>query len=200
MPHSDLGNDRLRQVEERFRLFMENVREYAIFMLDPEGRVVDWNLGAERVLGYGEDIVGQPFSVFFPPADRREGVPERELRIATETGRASDDRWHVRKDGTYFWAMGITTAMRDERGALKGFTKILRDSTERKHFEEELENRNMALADADRRKDEFLAILAHELRNPLASVFNAFTILEQENLPEDIRRQTYPVIGRQLRH
>lgn len=200
MAENDKSEDRLRQVEERFRLFMENVREYAVFMLDPEGRVVDWNLGAEKVLGYREDIVGQPFAVFFPPADRQDGVPERELRIAAETGRASDDRWHVRKDGTYFWAMGVTTAMRDEHGALKGFTKVLRDSTERKHFEEELDKRNEALAEANRRKDEFLASLAHELRNPLAAVFNAFAIVGQENVPDDVRRQTYPLIERQLRH
>src|SRR5262249_32651448 len=123
---SEPAEDKLRRIEERFRLFMENVREYAVFMLDTEGRVVDWNVGAEKVLGYGEDIVGQPFSVFFPPADRLSGVPDQELRKAAETGRASDDRWHVRKDGTYFWAMGVTTAMRDEQGTLKGFTKVLR--------------------------------------------------------------------------
>jgi PAS domain S-box-containing protein len=190
---------RLRVVEERFRLFMENVKEYAVFMLDPEGRVVDWNLGAEHVLGYGEEILGQPFEIFFPPDDRRGGVPEKELRTAAETGQASDDRWHVRKDGTYFWALGITTAMRDEHGTLKGFTKVLRDSTERKHFEEQLQERNRALQEADRRKDEFLAVLAHELRNPLAPIFNALSILEQEGLASETRRQARLLIDRQVR-
>lgn len=190
---------RLRLVEERFRLFMENVKEYAVLMLDPEGRVVDWNLGAEHVLGYGEEILGQPFEIFFPPDDRRDGAPERELRKAAETGQASDDRWHVRKDGTYFWALGITTAMRDERGTLKGFTKVLRDSTERKHFEEQLQERNKALQEADRRKDEFLAVLAHELRNPLAPIFNALSILEQEGLPPETQRQARVLIDRQVR-
>src|SRR5689334_18128532 len=123
MAENDKSDDRLRQVEERFRLFMENVREYAVFMLDPEGRVVDWNLGTDKVRGYRGDIVGEPFAGFLRPADREDGIPEQEWRIGTETGRASDDRWHVRKDGTYFWAMGVTTAMRDEHGALKGFTK-----------------------------------------------------------------------------
>jgi PAS domain S-box-containing protein len=186
-------------VEERFRLFMANVREYAVFMLDNEGRVIDWNLGAEHVLGYGDEILGQPFEIFFPPDDRRDGVPERELRKAAETGQASDDRWHIRKDGTYFWALGITTAMRDEQGALKGFTKVLRDSTERKHFEEQLEERNNALQEADRRKDEFLAVLAHELRNPLAPIFNALSILEQEDLPNEAQRQARLLIDRQVR-
>ncbi len=191
--------DQLRRVEERFRLFMENVKEYAVFMLDLEGRVVDWNLGAEHVLGYGDEILGMPFSVFFPPDDCAKGVPERELRVAADTGRASDDRWHVRKDGTYFWALGITTAMRDENGGLKGFTKVLRDSTERKCFEEELQKRNEALEEADRRKDEFLAVLAHELRNPLAPMFNALSILEQENLPAETARHTRLLIDRQVR-
>jgi PAS domain S-box-containing protein len=191
--------ERLRRVEERFRLFMENVKEYAVFMLDPEGRVVDWNLGAEHVLGYGEEILGQPFAVFFPPDDRRDGVPEKELRRAIEMGQASDDRWHVRKDGTYFWALGITTAMRDEHGTLKGFTKVLRDSTERKRFEEQLRERNKALTEADRRKDEFLAMLAHELRNPLAPIFNALSILEQPDLPSDTQRQARMMIDRQVR-
>jgi PAS domain S-box-containing protein len=190
---------RLHEVEDRFRLFMENVREYAVFMLDPEGRVTDWNLGAEHVLGYGNEILGQPFGVFFPPDDVRNGVPERELRRAVETGQASDDRWHVRKDGTYFWALGITTAMRDPQGALKGFTKILRDSTERKRFEEQLDQRNQALQEADRRKDEFLAVLAHELRNPLAPIFNALSILEDERVPAEAQRNARRVIARQVR-
>ena len=190
---------RLNEAEERFRLFMENVREYAVFMMDPEGHVVDWNVGAEKILGYGPEIVGQPFSIFFPPDDVKSGIPERELRRAVETGQASDDRWHVRKDGSYFWALGITTAMRDEQGALRGFTKVLRDSTERKHFEEQLNERNKALQEADRRKDEFLALLAHELRNPLAPIFTALTLLEDSRLSADVHRDARMIIGRQVR-
>jgi PAS domain S-box-containing protein len=191
--------DHLRRVEERFRLFMENVKEYAVFMLDLDGRVVDWNLGAEHVLGYGEEILGQPFAIFFAPDERQAGVPEQELKSATQNGWASDDRWHVRKDGTYFWALGITTALRDDHGVLKGFTKVLRDSTDRKHFEEELEKRNLALQEASRRKDEFLAVLAHELRNPLAPIFNALSILVEEHLPEATRRETLLLVDRQVR-
>jgi len=190
---------RLRQAEERFRLFMENVKEYAIFMLDPAGRVVDWNVGAEHVLGYGSEILGQPFAVFFPPDDRTSGVPERELTLAAETGQCSDDRWHVRKNGSYFWAFGITTAMRDENGTLKGFAKILRDSTERKRFEEQLEEKNKALQQADRQKDEFLAMLAHELRNPLAPIFNAVSVLQHDGIDSDIGRPALAIIDRQAR-
>jgi PAS domain S-box-containing protein len=189
----------LHEIEERFRLFMENVREYAVFMLDPEGRVVDWNVGAEHVLGWGREILGQPFSSFFPPDDVANGVPAAELRKAVETGQASDDRWHVRKDGSYFWALGITTAMRDQHGTLKGFTKVLRDSTDRKRFEEQLDESNKALQEADRRKDEFLAVLAHELRNPLAPIFNALSALEDDALPREAQRDARLVIGRQVR-
>jgi PAS domain S-box-containing protein len=196
--HSDV-EERLLRVEERFRLFMESVKEYAIFMLDTEGRVVDWNFGVEHVVGYGEEIVGQPFAILFPPDDRRDGVPERELRKAIETGQSSDDRWHVRKDGSYFWALGITTAMRDDQGALKGFTKVLRDSTERKRFEEQIRERNHALIEADRRKDEFLAMLSHELRNPLTPIFNALSLLERESLPSDQQRQAHLMIDRHAR-
>lgn len=192
-------NARLVQAEERFRLFRENVKDYAVFMLDPDGRVVDWNLGAEQVLGYGDEILGQPFATFFPPEDRQNEVPQRELRKAAETGRASDDRWHVRKDGKTFWASGITTAMRDEHGTLKGFTKVLRDSTERKRYEQALRERNAALEEADRRKDEFLAVLAHELRNPLAPVFNALAILAHDPPSAEARSAARLVIDRQVR-
>jgi PAS domain S-box-containing protein len=190
---------RLRRAEERFRLFMENVKEYAIFMLDVQGRVIDWNLGAEHILGYGSEVLGQPFSIFFPPDDRADGVPERELQKAAEAGQASDDRWHVRKDGSYFWALGITTAMRDDKGELRGFAKVLRDSTDRKRLEEQLREQNKALEDADRRKDEFLAMLAHELRNPLAPIFNGLTILQHDDLGADIQRNARSIIDRQVR-
>ena len=196
-PARDELDTRLRQAEERFRLFMENVKEYAVFMLDPSGRVVDWNLGAEHVLGYGHEILGQPFDIFFPDDDRRAGVPECELKKAADTGQASDDRWHVRKNGSYFWAFGITSAMRDEHGTLRGFAKVIRDSTERKRFEEQLREKNKALEDADRLKDEFLAMLAHELRNPLAPIFNALSVLEREQELSDIGRQARAIVERQ---
>jgi PAS domain S-box-containing protein len=196
-PARDDFDVRLRRAEERFRLFMENVKEYAVFMLDPSGRVVDWNVGAEHVLGYGSEIVGQPFDIFFPEDDRKAGVPERELKKAADTGQASDDRWHVRKNGSYFWALGITTAMRDEHGTLRGFAKVIRDSTERKRFEEQLREKNEALEEADRLKDEFLAMLAHELRNPLAPIFHALSVLEREQSLTDIGRQARSIVERQ---
>ena len=152
-----------------YRMAVESVHDYAIFAMDPEGRVASWNPGAEHLLGYDqEEIFGREAAIFFTPEDRERGVPPQELKTAAEKGRASDDRWHVRKDGTTFFASGITTGLRDPQGALQGFIKIMRDRTDRKRLEEELHNRAEALARADREKDEFLAVLAHELRNPLA--------------------------------
>src|SRR5215218_8977692 len=140
--------------------------------MDPEGRVASWNPGAEHLLGYGkEEIFGRDATIFFTPEDAQRGVPQQELKTAAEKGRASDDRWHVRHDGSYFFANGVTTALRDAGGTLHGFIKIMRDRTDRKRLDEELQSRAEALARADREKDEFLAVLAHELRNPLAPVF-----------------------------
>ena len=127
----------LKASEERHRLLVANVEDYAIFMMDPNGHVLDWNVGAERVFGYREEeIVGEPGSLLFTAEDRRRGVPKRELREATEEGRAEDERWHVRKEGTRFWASGTVTPVRDEKGSVRGFAKVARDATERKRTED----------------------------------------------------------------
>ena len=126
-----------REDEERFSLVTDNVQDYAIFMLDPAGRVLSWNVGSERILGYrAEEIIGQSVARFFTPADVKAGRPEQELRTAADSGRASDDMWMVRKDGSQLWASGVTTALRDRE--LHGYVKILRDLTERKALEDEL--------------------------------------------------------------
>jgi PAS domain S-box-containing protein len=182
----------LRDGEEQHRLLMENVKDYAIFLLDNQGRVVTWNTGAERILGYQEgEIVGQPFARIFTPEDVGQDQPELELRVAAEKGRVEDERWHVRKDGSRFWASGVVTPLWDEGGTLRGFAKILRDITERKKAEDEL-------ADANRRKDEFLAMLGHELRNPLAPVLNGLRLLERQGRDNPAIQQTVAMIDRQM--
>src|SRR5215831_7068493 len=182
-----------RDGEEQYRLLMENVKDYAIFMLDPQGRIVTWNIGAERILGFKEgEIVGQPFARIFTPEDVAQDQPELELRVAADKGRVEDERWHVRKDGSRFWASGVVTPLWDEDGALRGFAKILRDITERKKTEEEL-------ADANRRKDEFLAMLGHELRNPLAPALNAVQIIQREGGDKPTVKQAADMIDRQMR-
>jgi PAS domain S-box-containing protein len=132
----------LRESEERFRLLVQRVEDYAIFMLDPEGRITIWNEGAERIYAYGaNEILGKHFRVLCTPEDVERGHPEEELRIATEHGHHEEESERVRKDGSRFWASVLITALRDEEGSLRGFSKVVRDITERKRTAEELRRR-----------------------------------------------------------
>lgn len=171
----------LQQSEERFRLLVEGVQEYAIFMLDPRGYIVSWNSGAQLIKGYtASEIVGRHFSVFYPPEDIRSRKPARELRIARAKGRYEEEGWRIRKDGSRFWANVLITALFDPQGRLYGFGKVTRDMTERKlaqeqrdqlrEREDQLRREREARAQIEataRQRDAFLMILAHELRTPL---------------------------------
>ena len=129
--------EQLRESERRFRLLVEAVTDYAIFMLDPEGNIVNWNTGAQRIKGYGaEEIIGQHFSRFYTDADRRNRVPERMLETAARTGKSEAEGWRVRKDGSAFWASVVVEAIREPTGELLGFAKITRDLTEQRRTEE----------------------------------------------------------------
>jgi PAS domain S-box-containing protein len=140
----------LRLSEERFRLLVEGTKDYAIFMLDPHGHVVTWNLGAERIKGYkGEEIIGQHFSRFYPREDIQTGKPEQELKQAIASGKYEEEGWRLRKDGSRFWASVVITALQDESGKLRGFSKVTRDVTERKQAEEGA--RRLLLEEAARR-------------------------------------------------
>jgi len=131
------AEESLRRSEERFRHMVESMHDYAIFMLDPQGQVVSWNAGAQRLKGYrADEIIGQHFSRFYPQEALDRGWPAHELRIATAEGRFEDEGWRVRKDGSQFWANVVVTALQDERGNLFGFSKITRDLTARKQAEE----------------------------------------------------------------
>src|SRR5918995_705706 len=133
------AEEALRQNEERFRLLVEGVKDYAIFMLDPEGRVASWNEGARRIKGYShQEILGRHFSVCYPEEDIARGKPARGLEIAREKGTYEEEGWQVRKDGSRFWASVLITALRDEEGNLRGFSKVIRDITERKRTERAL--------------------------------------------------------------
>ncbi|GAB3093100.1 PAS domain-containing hybrid sensor histidine kinase/response regulator [Cupriavidus yeoncheonensis] len=184
---------KLRESDETFRLLVLNVKDYAIFMLDPHGRVVSWNAGAAQIKGYrSSEIVGRHFSVFYPPEDVAAGKPERLIQQAREHGSVEDEGWRVRKDGSLFWANVTLTAIYDEHRQLRGFAKVTRDMSERKRLEE--------VEASARRMKEFLATLAHELRNPLAPIYSATSIMERA--PEDVSlvRANLGIVARQLRH
>ncbi|HLL52334.1 MAG TPA: PAS domain-containing sensor histidine kinase [Myxococcaceae bacterium] len=164
------AEERLRASEERFRLLTESVKDYAIFMVDPAGRVATWNAGAERIKQYrADEILGQHLSRFYPPEDVAAGKAERTLATAAREGRFEDEDWRVRKDGTRFWANVVVTAIRAGNGKLLGFTKVTRDLTQRREAEQD----RLRLAQAQeavRLRDEFLTIASHELKTPLTSL------------------------------
>src|SRR4051812_33741127 len=138
MDRKEIRRRSYRRAEDLYRKSIEDVKDYAIFMTDQDGRVISWNLGAERILGYSEaEILDQSASRFFTPEDLERGEDQKELATAAREGRAEDERWHVRRDGTRFWASGVVNPVRDDAGALLGFTKVMRDMTERKRLEEE---------------------------------------------------------------
>jgi PAS domain S-box-containing protein len=183
----------LRQSEERFRLLVDSVKDYAIFMLDPQGFVISWNAGAARIKGYTrDDIVGRHFSQFYLPEEAAAGKPARELAIARQLGHVEDEGWRVRKDGTTFWANVNITAVYDESNRLRGFAKVTRDLTERRQREE--------AERSSERLREFLATLAHELRNPLAPVRNAVGVMQMESGLSPAIARARDLIDRQVTH
>jgi len=183
----------LRQSEERFRLLVDCVKDYAIFMLDPQGYVVSWNAGAARIKGYTrEEIIGRHFSLFYLPEEAAAGKPARELAIARQIGHVEDEGWRVRKDGSTFWANVNITAVHDESNRLRGFAKVTRDLTERRQREE--------LERSGERMREFLATLAHELRNPLAPVRNAVGVMQLETGLSPAMVHSRDLIDRQVSH
>jgi PAS domain S-box-containing protein len=187
-------DDALRASEARYRALVENIRDYAIFLLDPEGFVTEWTEGAARVTGYSAaEAVGAHLSTFYTPEDLAQGIVTGELEEAAQHGRAEREGWRVRKDGRRIWINEIATAVRDPEGRLTGYTKISRDLTDRRRAEE-------ALRQSDRRKDEFLATLAHELRNPLAPLRNGLALLRRAVDDPRARGQVSEMMERQMSH
>ncbi|HTB57954.1 MAG TPA: PAS domain-containing sensor histidine kinase [Polyangia bacterium] len=164
----------LKQSDERFRVLVESIRDYAVFMLDRDGRVQTWNTGAALIKGYQrQEIVGKSIDLFYTQVDRESGRPAMLLARAANEGRVEDEGWRVRKDGTRFWADVVITALRDEAGALIGFSKVTRDLTQRQLAEEErrrLDAERVRAEEALRIRDEFLSVASHELKTPLTAL------------------------------
>lgn len=187
----------LREAELSYQSLVASIRDYAIFMLDPNGIVATWNPGAQRFKGYlPDEIIGRHFSIFYTREDRENHRPELMLAKAAANGSCGDEGWRVRKDGSRYWADVIVTALRGDDGRLKGFTKVARDVTERRHAQQALEGLNAQLQRANQEKDEFVAMVSHELRNPLAAIVSGVDVL-RDLLPADPRaHRTLDIVRR----
>lgn len=173
------ATDPLLDPDRHFLAVIQQVKDYAIFSIDLAGRGRTWNEGVERILGFAADeFIGHDVTrLIFTPEAQQDGVPQRELEQAAATGQANDDRWMRRRDGTLFYAAGITTAVRNEQNELIGFVKVMRDQTQWKQLQLQLQQTVDELARTDRHRSEFIAMLAHELRNPLAPLRHAVHVL-----------------------
>jgi PAS domain S-box-containing protein len=192
-----------------YQLMVDSVRDYAIFMLDPDGHVASWNKGAQKIKGYTRDeIIGRHFSTFYPQEDIASGKPAHELKVATRVGRFEDEGFRMRKDGSTFWANVVITAVHDDKGELVGFTKVTRDLTDRRAAEQRAiaDARRIAKAEAaNAAKSEFLAAMSHELRTPLNAIGGYTELLslglagpvkpEQLGYLERIRRSQQHLLG-----
>ncbi|HSI56847.1 MAG TPA: PAS domain S-box protein [Ideonella sp.] len=185
------AEDALRRSEEQFRLLVQGVTDYAIFMLDAQGIVTNWNAGAQRIKGYTRDeIVGSHFSRFYPPADRERGVPEAALNKASAEGRFESEGWRVRKDGTEFWAHVIIDPIVDSDGTLLGYAKVTRDITEKRAAAAELELAREALFQSQKLEiiGQLTGGIAHDFNNLLMVVLSSLALIKRR-MPEDPKLQ-----------
>src|SRR5881398_2712151 len=189
----------LLEAERRFRILVQGVTDYAIYMLDPDGRVTNWNVGAEHIKGYTpSEIIGEHFSRFYTPEDLDAGVPKRALETARQTGRYEAEGWRVRKDGTRLWASVVIDAIRDEDGRLIGFAKITRDMTEKRETQLRLEESREQLFRAQKMEalGQLTGSLAHDFNNLLTAILGACELAARNvNNPEKLKRMLDGVRG-----
>jgi PAS domain S-box-containing protein len=189
-----------RQLSE-YRRFVSSVRDYAIFMLDPGGRILSWNAGAEHLKGYApEEVIGRHFSIFYTPEDKAREHPAHELEVAMREGRYEEEGWRIRKDGTTIWAGVTITAIRDDDGQISGFAKVTRDLTERKHNEEELRNAMESLRAANEELDRFASAAAHDMTDPLRTISGfAEAIVEAAPSEAEVKQYAQHILDSSLR-
>jgi PAS domain S-box-containing protein len=177
-----LAEEQLRKVEQQFRLLVQGVTDYAIYMMDPEGHVSSWNAGAERIKSYtAEDVIGTHFSRFFEESDQASGLPQNALEVARREGRFESEGWRVRKDGTRFWANAVIDAIRDEDGKLIGFAKITRDVTEKRDAQRALEVAREELFQAQKMEaiGQLTGGIAHDFNNLLMAIQGSLDLLQR---------------------
>ncbi len=205
--------------DAQYKLIVQSIKDYAVFMLNPEGRILSWNEGARLIKGYtASEVLGRSFEIFYPREAVAEGFPKRELKEAARLGRFEDEGWRIRKDGSRFWANVVITAIRDWSGTLIGFAKVTRDLTARREAEEqarmlaaeqaaraEVMRRNeklhqlnaelesaLALAErSTRMRDDVLAVVAHDLRNPVHTILGAAEVVEEIEAGEEQERHLH---------
>lgn len=185
--------DTVRQSEERFRRLVDAVHDYAIYMLDPQGRIESWNRGAELIKGYSaEEVIGEHYGMFFRKVDQEAGLPAWQLQRARLHGRIEEQGWRVRKDGSTFWANILITPIFADGGALAGYAKVTRDISERARLHE--------LEHSLKRMNVFLAMLGHELRNPLSPMKNVVDIMKLDRSLSPTLSLSRDILDRQLTH
>ena len=174
------AEDSLRASKERFRLLVEGVKDYAIFMLDPEGNILTWNSGAQHIIGYNaQEAIGQNNELYYPPEDIAEGKPQRELEQAAANGSLDEEGWRVRKTGDRFWSNGVLTALYDEQGDIRGFAKVTRDLSERRQLEAQFHQSQKMEAFG-----QLAGGVAHDFNN-LLTVILGFSEMLVSQLPKD---------------
>jgi PAS domain S-box-containing protein len=198
----------LRQSEERYRMLVEQVTDYAIFMLDEQGRIISWNKGAERIKGYApNEVIGKYFSIFYSDEDNLNGKPAMELKVARKTGKYEEEGWRKRKDGSRFWANVVITSVYNKRGEIMGFSKVTRDLTERKRAERELKeshDRYRMLADelkiineelryTNQELEQFTSVASHDLQEPLRTIKSFLQLIEMK-LPKTAGEDLQPYL------
>jgi PAS domain S-box-containing protein len=195
--------------EKLFRLMVESVSDYSIFAIDSGGRILNWNKGAEEVFGYSkEEIVGKSFAILFTPEDRKSGAPEREFEIAKYAGRADDNGWRLRKNGSRLWVSGSVSALKDDTGKMIGYVNVVAveegvapeqaEASAREALERERIARSES-EDASRSKDEFIALVSHELRSPLNAILGWTRILRQGRPDDELYQRATEIIERSAR-
>jgi PAS domain S-box-containing protein len=188
------GQQALRESEERLRVLVDSIADYAIITLDTESMISVWNPGAENIFGFtAEEAVGQPISIIYVPEDLAAGVPEQEIIATCTTGRSENERYHIRKDNSRVYISGVMSPLFDSQHVLTGYVKVARDLTQRKQLEQ-------SLLDADRHKDEYIAMLGHELRNPLAPINNVLQILKMTRRDDPTIYPSVELMSRQVDH